>query len=201
MKHIIRNTMLSLLLVGASAAFGGVPSMNVTVFNARGQVVFKGATNANATFVTGNLEPGNYVVQFNSKSGAAKGNQYLLVISSGKKKVIADAVAGEKFTAGGVAMRLEVGPGLNIAGQVANEQAVSLEGNPKVKVINGRRYFWVTAETGSNLGGRWVEEGLAKAQNIVRLSNAYLIHVQDHAGEGSMLDYQSAASAGFGSYH
>ena len=28
-----------------------------------------------------------------------------------------------------------------------------------VKVINGKRYVWVPGPIGSNMGGRWVEEG------------------------------------------
>ena len=92
----------------------------------------------------------------NSKAPhALKGNQYLVVVSAGKKKVIADAVPGEKFNSGGVAMRVKVGPGLNITGQVASQQSVVLAGSPNVRVINGQRYVWVTNVTGSHLGLCW----------------------------------------------
>src|SRR4051794_13888237 len=39
----------------ATAAYGGHPSMSVTVFNAAGKVAFKGPINPNATFATGTL--------------------------------------------------------------------------------------------------------------------------------------------------
>lgn len=189
MTHMIRNTLLSLLLAVASGAYGDLPSMNVIVSDASAKGAFKGATNANGTFDTGNLQPGDYVVQFNSKNSAVKGNQYLLVVSAGKKKVIADAVSGERLIAGGVAMKVNVGPGSKITGQIASEPTVVLEGSPNIRAINGKRYFWVQAEIGSNLGPHWVEEGLPEAHNIVYLSADWLRKVKDHAGEGSMLDH------------
>ena len=187
MTHMIRNALLSLLVV-ASAAYGGVPSMNVIVSDAGGRVAFKAATDANATFATANLVPGNYVVQFHSKSAAVKGNQYLLVVSAGRKKVIADAVPGEKLNGNGVAMKVTVGSGLNITGQVATDQVVAWAGSAKVKVINGKRYVWVKARTGSNIGDHWEEENLAPGHNIVRMDEMDLRKLLDRAYEGSMLD-------------
>jgi hypothetical protein len=65
------------------------------------------------------LEPGNYVVQFSSKNSALKGGQYSIIVAAGKKKVVANSVAGDKFLAGGVAMKVEVATGLNIIGHVS----------------------------------------------------------------------------------
>jgi hypothetical protein len=177
------------LLGLASAAYAGVPPMEVTVFDASGKVGFKGRMNGNGTFETANLQPGHYVVQFNTKSGAAKGNHYLLVVSAGKKKVIATGVSGETFMGGGAAMRVSVGPGLKISGQVANEQRVTSEGGLDFKVIGGQRFVWVTGGLGSNIGGRWVEEGLAPARNVIRLSRESFQRFQDRAGEGSMASW------------
>ena len=188
MTHLIRTSLLALLLVVASAAYGGVPSVNVIVSDASGKVAFKGATNADATFATANLAPGNYVVQFHSKSEALKGNQYLLVVSAGTKKVIADAVPGEKFHGGGVAMRINVERGLKITGQVATDQVVASAGSGKVKLIDGKRYLWVKARTGSNLGGYWEEESLAAARIVATMSIDKLRQIQDRSFEGSMLD-------------
>ena len=50
-----------------------------------------------------------------------KGNLYAIVVSAGTKKVTAATLPGEKFAGGGVALRLVVGAGLNITGQVAPE--------------------------------------------------------------------------------
>jgi hypothetical protein len=176
MKHIIYSSLLSFLLV-ASAAYGGVPELKVVVFDANGNIAFKGKTNAEATFATENLQPGNYVVQFNSQSASLKGNQYFLVISAGKKKVTATDIPGEMFHDAGVAMKVGVGKGLKITGQIAS-----------MRMVNNKRYVWLAAETGSNLGGHWVEAGVGDGLHVVRLTNNYLRKMQDSWGEGSLLN-------------
>lgn len=121
MKRLIAPSFLGFGLLAACMAYGEVPPMKVTVSDGGGQAAFKGVTKANGTFATPNLTPGNYVVQFNSTSGGMKGHRYAIVVSAGTKKVAADAVPGEKFSGGGVALRVVVGTGLNITGQVASE--------------------------------------------------------------------------------
>jgi hypothetical protein len=130
MKNMIRGTLLSLALLAACVAYGGLPPINVTVSDAGGKAAFRGATNEKGTFATANLKPGNYVVQFNSTG--MKGNRYAVVVSAGTKKVAASAVPGEKFAGGGVAMQVVVGAGLNIIGQVAPEE----KGNIKYGLSN-----------------------------------------------------------------
>src|SRR5205814_5203111 len=115
-----------------SLVCGAIPALNVTVSDAGGKVAFKGATNSSGLFATTNLKPGSYIVAFNSTNAALKGNQYVLVISAGKKKVSANAVAGEKFTAGGVAMKIDVGASVNITGQVAAESKVAMKDGKKM---------------------------------------------------------------------
>lgn len=132
MKNVIRGTLLSLALLAACVAYGGLPPINVTVSDAGGRAAFRGATNAKGTFATANLKPGNYVVQFNSTGGGMKGSRYAVVVSAGTKKVAASAVPGEKFAGGGVAMQVVVGAGLNITGQVAPEE----RGNIKYGLSN-----------------------------------------------------------------
>ncbi len=188
MTYLIRNAFLFLLLVVAAAAYAGVPVMNVIVSDGSGRVAFKGATNAEATFTTGKLAAGNYVVQFNSRNAALKGNRYLLVVSAGQKKVIADAVAGEKLAGEGVAMKVAVGSEMKITGQIVTDQVVASDVSRKVKVINGTRYAWIEAEVGSNLGGHWEEESVAAAREILALSKNNLRQIQDRSFEGSLLN-------------
>ena len=187
-RHIFNKLVLpafAVFLGIASTASASVPPMEVTVFDASGKVAFKGPISANATFATGNLHPGNYVVQLKTRSAAVKDNQFLFVVSAGKKKVIAAGVPGETFISGGAAMKVNVGPGLKITGKVAKEEAGN--GVSKYRVIDGKRYFWVIAETGSNRGGHWVEEGLAPAGNLNGVTSDDIRRRQDHAGEGSMI--------------
>ena len=110
---------MGLFLVAGSLANAAIPSVNVTVSDASGKQAFKGATKNDGGFATEKLQPGNYVVQFSSKNAALKGGNYSIVVAAGTKKVVANGVAGEKFLAGGVAMKVNVGSRLNITGQVA----------------------------------------------------------------------------------
>ncbi|MDQ6622569.1 MAG: T9SS type A sorting domain-containing protein [Verrucomicrobiota bacterium] len=187
MQRFVGST-FALLLGLASAAYGDVPAMDVTVFNAGGQVAFKGGMNADATFATGNLDPGNYVVQFNARNAAVKNNQFLLVVSAGKRKVIADGVPGRTLMAGGAAMKVNVGPGAKITGQIANDQTEAGAGSSKYRVIDGQRYVWLSSALGSNLGGHWVEEGSPPGGNLTQLTTDDLRKKQDRSFEGSMLN-------------
>jgi hypothetical protein len=156
MKKMIRSIVLSLLLTAVGAAYGAaVPALNVIVSDSAGKAAFKGTTNAKGTFTTASLKPGNYAVQFNS-SAAMKGTNYTIVVSAGTKKVSAAGVAGEKFAKGGVALKVDVGPGLNISGQVA------AEANGASK--NGKKMVWIAPHAGSNMPGHWVEEDSAEAK-------------------------------------
>ena len=184
---VIRHSLLPLFFLGAIASYGGVPPIQLTVFDAGGKVAFKGATHVNASFATNSLAPGNYVVQFNAKNGALNGQRFLLVVAAGSKKVVADDVAAEKFNGGGVAMRITVGSGLRITGQIAPDSAAVTLGIQKIRVIDGKRYVWVKGRTGSNVGDHWEEEGLAAAQNVVSMSMEKMRKIQDGSFEGSML--------------
>src|SRR4051794_1253970 len=119
MKTLIPRVGLCLFLIAASLANGGVPPVNVIVSDASGKAAFKGATKSDGAFATEKLQPGNYVVQFSSKNSALKGGQYSIIVAAGKKKVVANAVAGDKFLGGGVALKVDVGAGLGIVGHVA----------------------------------------------------------------------------------
>ena len=157
MKQIIGRVLFSIVILASGPAFGGVPSMKVTVFDAGSKVAFKGALKSDGSFSTGNLKAGPYVVQFNAPNATVKNNQYVLVVSAGNKKVSADGVAGEKFLGGGVAMRVEVGSGLKIIGQVANSV------NARIDSKSQQRLVWVRPRIGSNMPGRWVPEDSAEA--------------------------------------
>ncbi len=171
----------------ASAA--GMPALDVTVSDPAGKVAFKGRTGADGTFATKTLEQGEYVVQFNARNGAPKGN-LAVVVSAGKQKVMAEAVPGSKFAAGGVAMKVKVGKGLNITGQVSTGKVATVaaaSSNTKVKIVNGKRFIWVAGGgTGSNIGGRWVEEGSAEAQNLHRISGEGVQNMQDRGMQGGV---------------
>jgi hypothetical protein len=177
MKNLLRIA-LSCFFFGASMAYGGLPAVTVTVSDASGHAAFKGATNSGGTFATKNLKAGNYVVQFNSNDAAVKGRHYALIVSAGKKKVVADGVEGEKFLGGGAAMRLEVGSGLNITGQI------SPAGNFRIDPRTKKKMIWLPPRIGSNMPGRWVAADSPEAisaQNSGEVRAEDVRKWQDHA--------------------
>jgi len=188
------------LLAVVAPASGGVPAVNVMVVDASGRVAFKGPLDTSATFATRNLDAGDYVVQFNTQTVAVKGNQYLLVVSAGKTKVIATEVAGETLMRGGAAMKIRVGPGAKITGQLANDQATAQLNGSKYRVIDGKRFVWVTAELGSNRGGHWEEESLAPKRQVIVWSRDELQKRMDRAGEGSMVLTEAQENSGLHSH-
>lgn len=166
-----------LSIVVASVTYGATPSLTVTVSDSAGKAAFKGATDAKGTFATGALKPGGYTVQFNS-SKAPSGN-YALVVSAGKKKVTANAVAGERFAKGGVAMKIDVGSGLNISGQVAAEDK-----NSAPMGRNGKPMVWVPKKLGSNLAAHWAESDSAEAKEAMTQGSYSTKNIQDKQSQG-----------------
>ncbi len=182
MKKIIRNVLFTLILLFTAAAYG-IPLMNVTVSDSNSKLAFKGTTNVNGTFATGELRPGQYVVQFSSKSAAVKSDQFMLILFAGKKPLISNAVAGERFAAGGVAVRMDVKNPMKMTGQIESTRAL---GRDNVKVINGTRYFFVRGEPGSNLGGHWVDEHSLRTPDFAATSPEVLQQMQARSNRGTM---------------
>src|SRR5436190_6609381 len=187
MKNLHRFVPIAVFFIAISMVYGAVPALNVTVSDASGKAAFRGATNADGTFATTNLKPGNYVVQFHSTNPALKGNQYALVISAGKKKVSANAVTGETFAAGGVAMKIDVGASVNITGQVAVESKVAMK--------DGKKMVWLPPRVGSNMPGHWVPADSAEAiaaQNSGELRKEDINTLQQRAralGDGEVITH------------
>ena len=176
MKKLIHTIVFS--LIAGSMAFAAVPSLTVTVSDSAGKVAFKGATNAKGSFATGALKPGSYAVQFTSAS-APKGSHYTFVVSAGTKKVAANAIAGEKLAGGGVAMKIDVGAGLNITGQVAAEDKSSA---PMGR--NGKPMVWIPKQLGSNIAAHWAESDSAEAKAAQTAGSYSTKNIQDKQGQG-----------------
>jgi hypothetical protein len=176
MKKILSTALVGLVVAGDSLAYAAVPEMRVTVSDSSGYAAYKGATDAKGSFVTGSLKPGHYVVQFNAKRTDVKGSNYALVVSAGRKKVIADVVAGEKFAGGGVAMRIEVAEGGNIVGQVASDLRTMMK--------DGRLLVWIPQQVGSNLPAHWAEADSAEARFAQTRPSFSIKNLQDRQDQG-----------------
>jgi hypothetical protein len=175
---IVRSIVIGLFGVAASVAFAAVPLVNVTVTDSSGKTAYKGATNGNGTFATGKLQPGGHVVAFNAGS-AAKGEKYTLVVSAGKKKVMANAIEAERLAGGGVAMKIDVGAGLNITGQVAAENK-----NSAPMGHNGKPMVWISQKLGSNMRAHWAESDSAEAKEAQTSSRFSIKNIQDKQSQG-----------------
>jgi hypothetical protein len=151
--------------------------MKVTVFKTGGGVAYQGMTDSNGTFVTPSLAPGRYIVQFNSTNAALSDDTYAMVVSAGNAKVSANSVAGKMFARGGVAMKVNVGAGLNIAGQIVSESDAS-----------AKMLVWIPTMPGSNFPGHWAEKGsaeemLSRTRGIIHRYS--LVKMQDHTDVGT----------------
>lgn len=173
---MIVRTVVASLIATASFAYASVPPISVVVSDSTGKAAYKGSTDAKGTFATGKLKAGNYVVQFNSKGGLKEGN-YALVVSAGIKKVTADSVPGEKFARGGVAMKIDVSDGLNIAGQVTSGVKTMVD-------KNGKKMVWIPQKLGSNLPAHWAPEDSAEAKEAMTSSSYSRENIQNTQNQG-----------------
>ena len=169
MKNPLRNLLLVLSAFVVSAASGAnIPGLDVTVKKG-GKSLFKGKTDTSGKFATGTLEPGSYNVEIKAPGSMnLKGQQLAILVKPGKEAPLQSTANGAHLNSG-VAMTVELAKATSLSGQVtqsgrvAAESSKAPEGYEKVKanvkVINGKRHVWVPAPIGSNMGGRWVEEG------------------------------------------
>ena len=182
MKTPLRFLLFAATFLAAATAYPNASGVEVTVKSkSGGKAVYKGMTDARGSFTTGALQPGTYNVEFRStKAGDLKAPALSISLSAGKGTQ-RQASAPAKHLQGGVAVQVEVPSTAAITGQVSKGAAAQAQTDTQapagmqkvkanVKIINGKRHVWVPAPLGSNLGGRWVEEGTEGA--VLPTSNA-----------------------------
>ena len=179
MKLPLHLLVAAVVAVAPAAYSATVPGLDVTVTQS-GRPVYRGKTDAAGSFSTANLQPGTYNVEFRApKSLSLRGQQLSISVSTGKGAARTSNAEG-KHMQGGVAMSVEVPKTAKLSGTVnaaagvaAADSAPAPKGYEKVKanvkVINGKRHVWVPAPIGSNMGGKWVEEGTEGA--VLNTSN------------------------------
>jgi len=123
------------------------------------------------------MQPGNYAVQFSSKS-APKGSHYTLVVVAGTKKTSASAITAEKLAGGGVAMKIEVKANANIQAQVSTEDAATRIGK------NGKLMVWIPKKIGSNLPAHWAESDSAEAKEAETATSYSAKNIQNKYNQG-----------------
>jgi hypothetical protein len=166
-----KNRMKAILLsaifwLGVSVVHAaGVADVDVTISDAAGRLAYRGKTDSNGVFASGQVAPGNYVVQFRAKRAKANRNDYAIYAAAGHQRMVADAIAAAGLTGAGVAMRLKTATRTPIIGQIAVGGLDALG----TKIVNGKRYVLVPPQTG-DLGPRWVEEGTTARRNVTRVN-------------------------------
>ena len=193
MKTLVRNTLLLLSAFVVSAASANVAGLDITV-KKNGKAVFKGNTDTSGSFTTGALEAGSYSVELRSPASMnLKGQKLAITVAAGKGSPTQSTANGAHLR-GGVAMTVDTNKTAQLRGQVTQAgrvvEAKAPEGYEKVKanvkIINGKRHVWVPGPIGSNIGGKWAEEGTEGA--VLKTSNKkggdaeVLQKIQDQAG-------------------
>lgn len=177
MKNLTRSIIVGLVASAASVAFSAVPPLNVIVSDSAGKTAYKGATDGKGMFAAGALKPGQYIVQFNSKS-APKTSRYALIAAAGKEKVVANGIEGAKLVAG-VAVTIKVGPGSSLTAQITPEDK-----NSAPIGRNGKLMVWIPKQIGSNLPGHWAESDSAEAKQAMTSSSYSLKNMQNKSNQG-----------------
>jgi hypothetical protein len=174
---ILARCFIGLVVATGFVANGAVPTISVAVSDSSGKTAYKGATNSSGLFMASKLTPGSYAVQFSSKD-APKGSHYTLALVAGTKKMSASAITAEKLAAGGVAMKIEVGAGGTIQGQVAAETGETRIGK------NGQLMVWIPKRIGSNIPAHWAESDSAEAKEVMTSSSYSLKNMQNKQNQG-----------------
>ena len=159
MKNMTRGILLLFVAFAASAVYGGQPpgvaGVDVLVKQNPGK---RTVTDARGNFVLDALPPGPCTLAFRARKASdtktttpdkvTVAAMYSIKIEGTKRPVNQSALTSDKLAAG-VEIAVEVGAGAKIRGQV-------LAGGLKKMV-------WIPKEPGSNIPGRWVEEGTVAA--------------------------------------
>ena len=196
MKIPLRSFLVvATLALAPTAQSANVAGLDVFV-KKDGQPIFRGKTDAAGSFASGNLEPGVYSVEFRAPKSLSLRDQTVAISVSKGKGAPQQSTTDGKHMQGGVAMNVELPKAGKLTGHITSKGGVVAErtgpvppGYEKVKanvkVINGKRHVWVPAPIGSNMGGKWVEEGTEGA--ALNTSNKkgddamVLQHIQDQA--------------------
>ena len=186
------------LLASAAVVSAAVSDIQVTVArDPGGPVAYKGKLDARGNFATSDLPSGSYTVVFKSNAADLKDDQLSVRVIGGKQKMAADGVEGSKLTAGGVGMKIALERTAPLAGNIVTAKGTSSQsaarGNPRVKIMNGTRYYWMRGETGSNIGGRWVEENEISPSQVRSYDQDALRNMQSRGGETNRQDQVPAA--------
>ena len=174
MKNMTRGILSLLVAFATSVSYGGQPSRGVAGVD----VVVKQnpskrvVTDTRGTFAFDGLAPGSYTLSFRARAVANPKTirtsrsdktdsvivamSYSIKIDGAKRSVNQSGLTSDRLLAG-VDVKIDVGPGAKVRGQVA---AGAL-----------KKMVWIPKEPGSHIPGHWAEAGSQEA----RRSNTQLL--------------------------
>jgi hypothetical protein len=164
MKNMTRGMVFLLVALATPVIYGGEPDRGV----AEVDVIVKqrprdsAVTDARGNFAIEALAAGSYTLTFRARKAAnlhqstsdkvIVATAYSIKIDGTKHAVNKTGLTTDDLVAG-VNINVDVGPSARIRGQVAAGAVKNM--------------VWIPKESGSNLPGRWVEEGSAEARAAV----------------------------------
>lgn len=160
MKNMTRSILFLLVACATSVSYGGQPPRGVAGVDVivKQNPSKRAVTDARGSFALDGLAPGSYTLSFRARKAAntkttttdkvTVATSYSIKIDGAKRSVTQSSLTGDKLLAG-VDLKIEVGSGAKIRGQVA---AGAL-----------KKMVWIPKEPGSHIPGYWAEEGTVAA--------------------------------------
>ena len=174
MKHIKRGIVFLLVALATPVLFGGEPDRGVAGVD----VIVKQrpsdstVTDARGNFAIEALAAGKYTLTFRARKAenlhhttsdkVIVAMAYSIKIDGTKRAVNKSGLTSDDLAAG-VDVVVDLGPGARIRGHVASDALKNM--------------IWIAKEPGSNLPGRWAEEGSPEAK-AARHHNAHAMRVE-----------------------
>jgi len=161
MKDMTRGIVFLLVALAMPVLYGGEPARGVGGVDVivKQRPSDRAVTNARGNFALEALAAGSYTLTFRArKAGDMHRNTsdkvivatlYSIKIEGAKRAVNRSGLTTDDLLAG-LDLEVQLGPGARIRGQVAAGASKNM--------------VWLPREPGSNLPGRWVEEGSAEAR-------------------------------------
>lgn len=174
MKHMTRGIVFLLVALATPVIYGGEPARGVAGIDVivKQRPSDRAVTDARGNFAIEALAAGSYTVTFRARKAAdlhhstsekvIVATSYSIKIDGTKRVVNKSGLTSDDLVAG-VDVDVDLGPGARIRGQVA--------------AAASKNMIWISKEHGSNLPGRWVEEGSVEAK-AARHFNAHALRFE-----------------------
>ncbi|HYJ05355.1 MAG TPA: carboxypeptidase-like regulatory domain-containing protein [Chthoniobacterales bacterium] len=158
MKNMTRGILSLLVACATAVSYGGQPPRGVAGVDVvvKQNPTKRAVTDARGNFAFDGLAPGSYTLSFRARKSNLKttmttdkvavGSSYSIKVDGAKRSVTQSALTSDRLLAG-VDLKIDVGSGAKVRGQVA---ASGL-----------KKMVWIPKEPGSHIPGHWAEEGTA----------------------------------------